>query len=283
MNGTVSLGRYAGTPVRAHWSVLVIMTLLTVLLAQDALPAAAAGAAVWAYWLTAFAVTVLLMACLLVHELAHATLARRLGVRVTSITLWALGGMAAFTDDPPTPKASARIAGAGPAASFVLSGVFLVAASLTSLAWLGSLPMIGFSWLAVTNLLLGAFNLPAAPLDGGRLLHAWLWRRSGDKEQATVRATTVGQFFGYLLVGLGIAVLLAGGALVGVWLAVLGWFITTAAVTERVQSQLSTKLDGIRVRDVMTPDPVIAPGWWTIEAFADHVTTAHVRHRAFPC
>ena len=283
MNGAIPLGRYAGIPIRAHWSVLVILTLLTVLLAQNILPAAVSGAATATYWLTAFVAAVSLLACLLAHEIAHAALARRFGVRVKSITLWALGGVSSFADDPPTPRVSALVAAAGPVVSLVLGGVFLVAASLTGPAWLDGLPVVCFVWLAMANLVIGGFNLlPATPLDGGRLLHAWLWHRTGDKERATARATAVGQMFGYLLIGLGVAQLFAGGLLGGLWFAVLGWFIAGAALMERQQGEVFAKLAGIRVGDVMTPDPVVAPGWWTIDAFADHVTSAGVRHRVFP-
>ncbi|MPZ78979.1 MAG: CBS domain-containing protein [Actinophytocola sp.] len=283
MNGTIPLGRYAGIPIRAHWSVMLTVALLTVLMAQDILPAAAPGATAVAYWLTALAAAMSLIACLLGHELAHAVLAHRFGVRVKSITLWALGGATTFTDEPCTPKASALVAVAGPAVSIVLSGLFMLVTMIMSPAWLGGLPVTGFAWLAVANLVLGVFNLlPAAPLDGGRLLHAWLWHRSGDKERATVRATAVGQLFGYLLVGLGVAELFAGDTLGGVWLALIGWFVASAASTEGQQAQVLAGLEGVRVRDVMTPDPVVAPGWWTIDAFADHVATAGIRHRVFP-
>lgn len=183
-------------------------------------------------------------------------MARRFGVRVKSITLWVLGGLALFEDEPPTPRASALVAAAGPAMSVVLSGVFLLGATTTSPAWLGGLPLIGLTWLAVTNLLLGLFNLlPAAPLDGGRLLRAWLWRRSGDRELATVKSASVGLVLGYVLIGLGVAELIAWGTIGGVWLAIIGWFITSSAYAERQQAQVLGKLEGVRVGDVMTPDP----------------------------
>lgn len=283
MNGTIPLGRYAGIPIRVHWSVLLIVALLTYLLAGDVLPVAAPGAAPVAYWLTALVAAVLLLACLLGHELAHAVLAHRSGIRVTSITLWAIGGVTAFADEPPTPKASAVVAAAGPVASIALGGVFGLATAVTSPVWWDGLPATAFAWLAVANVVLGVFNLlPAAPLDGGRLLHAWLWHRSGDRARATVRAATAGQLFGYLLIGLGVAELFSGALIGGVWLAALGWFIAGAATAEGTQAQVRAGLADVLVRDVMTSAPVVAPGWWTIDAFADHVATAGIRHRVFP-
>jgi Zn-dependent protease len=283
MKATVPLGRYAGIPIGAHWSVLVIVVLLAALLAENILPTAAPGGTTPAYWLTALAASALLLACLLAHELAHAALARHFGVRVERITLWALGGMATFEDDPPTPRATAVVAAAGPMVSIVLGGGFFLAAMATSSTWLDGLPLIVFVWLALTNALIGVFNLlPAAPLDGGRLLCAWLWKRSGDRNRATVTAASVGQLVGYLLIGLGVAELVVWSSLGGLWLAVIGWFITNSALTERRQAQMFDQLEGVRVRDAMTPDPIVAPGWWTVEAFVDHVSDDRVRHRVFP-
>jgi hypothetical protein len=153
------------------------------------------------------------------HELAHALLARRFGVRVKDITLWALGGMTAFEEEPPTPRAAALVAVAGPVVSLLLGGVFVVGAFSVDPSWLGGLPAVALNWLAVMNILLGLFNLvPAAPLDGGRVLRAWLWSRIGDRDKATARAATVGQAFGFGLVVLGVVTLMSG-YLGGLWLA----------------------------------------------------------------
>lgn len=277
------LGRVAGIPLRAHWSVLVLVVLLTLLLGYDFLPAVVPGATTAAYVLTAFTFVALLCASLLAHELAHAVLARRFGVRVDGITLWVLGGVTAFDHQPRSPRVSALVAAAGPVTSLVLGGAFLVATSLTSAALLGGLLVAGLVWLALTNLLIGVFNLlPAVPLDGGRLLHAWLWHRSGDKERATARAAKVGQVVGYVLIGLGFAEMSAGAVLTGVWLGVVGWFIASFALVEVRQGEVAAGLVGLLVHEVMTVDPAVAPGWWTVDAFADHMARTAVRHRAFP-
>lgn len=99
MKANFPLGRWAGIPIGAHWSVLFTVLLLADLLAVNILPAAVPGASGSAYWVTALAVTVLFVVSLLAHELAHAVLARRFGVRVKSITLWMLGGAAMFDDE----------------------------------------------------------------------------------------------------------------------------------------------------------------------------------------
>jgi Zn-dependent protease len=276
------IGRYRGIPVRAHPSVLVVVALVAVLLAQNVLPAAAHGAATPAYWAVAVATACLLMASLLAHELAHALLARRYAVRVKDITLWALGGVTTFEDEPPTPRADALIAIAGPVTSLVLGGVFVVGTLSCDPGWLHGLPAVALDWLAVTNVLLGLFNLvPAPPLDGGRALRAWQWARSGDRDDATEKTAAVGQAFGFGLVALGVVITMSG-YLTGLWLVLVGWFITSSATIERRQSRTFHKLRDVRVRDVMTARPVIAPGWWTVDAFVAHLAADDVHHRVFP-
>lgn len=283
MKATIPLGRFAGVPVGAHWSVLVTVVILADLLAVGILPAAVPGLDAAAYWVTAAVVTVLFVASLLGHELAHAALARRFGIRVKSITLWMFGGAAMFEDEPPSPRADALVAGVGPATSAGLAAVFLAGAAVVSPEWLSGLPVAGLSWLAVVNLLLAGFNLlPAAPLDGGRLLRAWLWKRSGDRDRAAGTAGMVGQALGFALVGLGIMELFLWNSLGGLWLAFIGWFIAAGAGAERAQALILGKLGHARVGDVATPNPTVAPGWFTVDAFLDHLSQLNVRYRVFP-
>lgn len=281
MNG-VPLGRCRGIPVKAHWSVLVILALLAALLAGNVLPGAAGDATAPVYWIVAITVAAVLMVSLLAHELAHALLARRFGVRVKSVTLWALGGVTTFDEEPVTPRANALVAAAGPVVSLVLGGLFVVAARCVDPTWLYGLAIVALNWLAAMNVLLGLFNLlPAAPLDGGRVLRALLWARTGDRDKATAMAAAVGQALGFGLIGWGFVTMMSG-YFSGVWLALVGWFILGSASAERQQAQVFGKLRGVTVRDVMTPHPVIAPGWWTVDAFAAHLADDGVRHRVFP-
>ena len=169
----IPLGHYGGVRVDAHWSVLVIVALLTELLAASVLPDAAPHHSRAAYIGIAAAGAVVFLAGLLAHELAHALVARHYGMPVQRITLWMLGGMTELGGEPPSPRADALVAAAGPATSLVLGGGF------AGLAWLAGGGLLGsaLAWLAVVNVFLGVFNLlPGAPLDGGRLLRALLWR-----------------------------------------------------------------------------------------------------------
>jgi Zn-dependent protease len=241
MNETIHFGRIGGIRVGANWSLLPIFLLIAWSLAVVLLPAAAPGFTGWGYWLFGLLAAAAFYASLLAHELSHAFVARRYGVSVKGIVLWLLGGVAQLDGDSPDARAELRVAAAGPATSL---GIAAVAAALAGiLAGIGtsSLMVAAVWWLAGINALLAAFNLlPAFPLDGGRILRALLWRRWSDRVRATAVAATVGKIAGYALIAVGILELLAGGgALGGIWLALIGWFITVSArqQNERVRER----------------------------------------------
>lgn len=267
------LGRYGGIPARAHWSLLVILGLVTQLLAVGVLPAALPGRHPAGYWLVGAGAAVTFLAAILAHELAHAFAARRHGIEVKHITLWMLGGVTELRGEARSPRAEAVIAGSGPATSLALGGAF------AGLTWLfagpGLLPA-ALAWLAGVNLLLGLFNLlPGAPLDGGRILRAALWQRHRDRARAAEASARAGAVVGVIIVGLG-AVQLVTGTVLGLWLMLIGWFMIGAANGER-QAAAGTRLAGRVARDIMVTPPLLAPSWWTVAAFADQL-----RHDAAP-
>jgi CBS domain-containing protein len=124
------------------------------------------------------------------------------------------------------------------------------------------------AWLAVGNLALALFNLlPAAPLDGGRVLRGLLWRHHGSRVRATVAATRAGVWVGGALVAYGLLGQFAGWGYGSLWTALVGWFLVTAARQEREFALLRHDLSGLRAGQVMTPAPAAAPGWFTVDAF----------------
>ena len=283
MKETFSLGRIAGVRVGLHWSVLVIVVLVAVVLARGRLPAAHPGHPAWAYWALALLASVVFLASLLAHELAHAVVARRNGVEVEGITLWMLGGAARLRTEAPTPGAELRIAAVGPLTSAAAGGVF------TGLAvWLDALHVSGLvveavAWLAAINIVLAVFNaLPAAPLDGGRLLRSFLWHRTGDRVRATRGASAAGRVLGWLMVAAGLAAVLFAGNLSGLWSALIGWFLVGAATAEARQAELRSVLAGVPVSRVMTRDPVTVPTILTVGRFLTETPFDRFRHSAFP-
>ncbi|HCU91366.1 MAG TPA: hypothetical protein DHU96_00815, partial [Actinobacteria bacterium] len=233
MKQSIRLGRVGGIPVGVHWSVIVIVGLIAAILGGQVLPQMAPGQSTTAYWAVAIPGALLFVLALLAHELAHAFVARRAGVPVRSITLWALGGVSELGGEPPTARADLRIAAAGPATSLLAGGVFWGLAVLLDLAAGPAIGVAALGWLAIMNVLLAAFNLlPGAPLDGGRILRAALWMHHGDRSRAARTAAGAGRIVGGILVGLGLAELWIWSSLGGLWLMLIGFFLITAASAE---------------------------------------------------
>jgi Zn-dependent protease len=278
---TLRLGRVAGIPVGAHWSVAVIVAIIAGMLGGSVLPAAAPHQPAAMYWIVAVATAVLFAGSLLAHELAHAMVARRNGIRVRSITLWMLGGVAELDGDPPSPGADARIALAGPAVSMAAGAVLAAVAAATGYGHGPAVVSAAVTWLAVMNGLLAVFNmLPGAPLDGGRVLRAMLWRRYRDRGRAGLAAARAGSVVGTVIAFAGVADLLVLGSFDGLWLAMIGLFISNAAGAEARATAAVNALAGLRVSDVMTPDPVIAPAAFSVVGFTS--IAARCRQDVFP-
>ncbi|MGH9028863.1 MAG: site-2 protease family protein, partial [Acidimicrobiales bacterium] len=228
MRQSIRLGSYRGIPIGIHWSVAVIFGLVAWELADGVFPQSYPGTSE-EYWLAALIAAVLFFGSLLAHEVSHAAVARREGVAVRSITLWLFGGVAQLGGEAMGPGADFRIAAVGPGVSLALVGVFAAAARLMEGAGVNGLVVAVPSWLWRINLLLAAFNLiPAAPLDGGRILRSAIWVRFKDRTKATVAAAQVGKVFGLGLVVVSVALFLRYNDLYWVWPAFVGWFLFTA-------------------------------------------------------
>jgi Zn-dependent protease/predicted transcriptional regulator len=208
--------------------------------------------------------------------------ARRNGLPVHSITLWIFGGVAELGGEAPNPGAELRIAGIGPLVSLLIGLAFGGVAVALALAGERGLVFGAIAWLAVINLALAVFNvLPAAPLDGGRLLRAVLWKMHGDRVRAAVSAARAGRVLGALLIALGLWRFLVGGAIGGLWLILIGWFLIGAATMEERQTRAGATLTGIRVGEVMTPHPQAVAADVSVADFVDHHLFAY-RHSALP-
>ena len=192
-----------------------------------------------------------LFASLTLHELAHSLTARRYGLGIAGITLFVFGGVAEMEDEPPTPAAEFWIAVAGPAASFGLALIFYAIAPERGA--MGAL--IGY--LVWVNMALGTFNLiPAFPMDGGRVLRAFLWARSGSMDRATMRAAQMGSLLGIGLIGLGVLSLARGGGVGSLWTIMIGFFVFSAARGNYSAARYRHSLMGTTVAAVMSRNPV---------------------------
>jgi Zn-dependent protease/CBS domain-containing protein len=287
LRAALPLGTVGGIPVRVNWSAAVIFALIAFGLAAWDFPAVNPHQAPLTYVLAGVLTTAVYLASLLAHELAHSLVARRYGVTVKSITLWLLGGVSELGGEAPGPAAEARIAGAGPLTSLLLGGIFIGLAALAGTghparASISGVIFTALAYLGVSNVVLAVFNvIPAAPLDGGRLLRAVVWWRTGDKVKATVWASRSGQVFGWICIAGGFYVFFLTRDWTWLWFALIGWFLVGSATAEAQQAVLAGRLRGIRASQVMTPDPVTLPGSMTVSEFLDDYLF-RARHQGFP-
>ncbi|HYX88366.1 MAG TPA: site-2 protease family protein [Gaiellaceae bacterium] len=279
MGSSLRLGRVFGIEVGVNWSWLVVFALLVWTLATGIFPSTNPRLGDGTHLAMAVVATLLFFCSLLLHELGHAYEARREGMTIDGITLWLFGGVARFRGMFASAGAEFRIAVAGPLVSLVLGATFVL------IALIPGLPQAVdgvVAWLGYINLLLLVFNLiPALPLDGGRVLRSILWKAKGEFVAATSIAAGIGRAFGYLFIVGGIAFFVFQGSFSGAWLAFIGWFLLGAATAEARAVLVRQALGGLRVRDLMTPDPVTVPPDLTLGEFMDDVVWDR-RHTTYP-
>ncbi len=233
-------------------------------------------------YLLALVSAVAFFGAILLHELGHAFVAMRNGIAISDITLWIFGGVARMTRDSDSPGTEFKIAIAGPLVTLAIGlaciGVGIAGAGSHEF-WKamrvedqantsGVLAVI--AWLASINILILFFNLiPAFPLDGGRIARSIAWKVTGDRNRATRTAGRLGQAFSYVFIAIGIAMFLTGDLVGGIWLALIGWMLGQSARGAVLQTEFASRIEGIRVADVMDDEPVAIPENASVERALD--------------
>jgi len=237
-----------GIPLRIHPSWFLILALFTLgnqgVFAQK-FPAAAGDAILWAM---ASMTSVLVFVSVLLHELGHSLVAMGQGIKVRSITLFLLGGVATVERESSTPFGSLLVAVAGPVVSLLLAaGLFASTHAFTHVSpYLGAM----VEYLALLNLYLALFNLlPGLPLDGGLVVKALVWQWTGSHRRGVQVAAGCGRFLSLLAVGFGTILVLRGGGIGGFWLILLGWFGLGAARNQLQVLALQKTLRDLKVRE----------------------------------
>jgi Zn-dependent protease len=270
MNDSIRLGRIAGVRVGLNWTLLAMVALVAGGLASNRFAFEAPGYSTSAYAVAGAVTAVVLLFGVLLHELGHALVAHRVGLQVDGITLSWMGGVTRIEGDAQTPGAEFAIAGVGPLISATFGGLLWLVRVLFVGAIGGRLAGSALAWLAVINLVLAVFNLlPAAPLDGGRVLHSVVWGITRDRWRATRVAASAGVALGSLMVAAGFLILLRSrDALNGFFVSFIGWWILGSARAERQMGRVRQSLEGAPISEFMRPVGA-APGWITMRAFAD--------------
>jgi Zn-dependent protease/CBS domain-containing protein len=276
------LGSIFGIEIRIDYSWFVIFFLVLWTLTRGVFPTSYPGQEPLVYLVMGTVGTLLLFTSLLAHELSHSLLSRSRDLPVEGITLFMFGGMAHASGEFKSPDDEFVIAGVGPLSSLGIAALFWLIARAGIELGLPPAVLAVASYLALINLVLAVFNLfPGFPLDGGRLLRALVWKRTGDLRRATRVATNGGKILGYLLMVLGLLNLFGGNPVGGLWLLLIGWFIRFAADASYTQHVLRQSLQDVRAQDLMTPHPHTVPPDLGLQQFVDeHVLDGF--HHSYP-
>jgi Zn-dependent protease/CBS domain-containing protein len=254
MDGSFQFMRLAGIPIRLHYTWLLAVGLVTWSLAVGFFPDSYPGWEPARYWAAGAAAALLLFTSVLVHELSHALVACRRGFGVRGITLFVFGGVAEVEGEAERPLDEFLIAVVGPITSFAVAGLAWLAAR--AVPDQSSMAHAIASYLAIANLILALFNMvPGFPLDGGRVLRAVVWALSGSLRTATNVASYSGQAIALGLVAWGVSRMVGGDVFGGLWTVFIGWFLNGAAEQTRRDVAARQSFQGVRVADLMTPDP----------------------------
>lgn len=283
------LFRLRGIPISVDASWLVILALVTFSMAEGFPPLMAQfygeGAPALSpvtYWLMGLVTALAFFACVVLHELGHATVARARGMPIRGITLFLFGGVAELGDEPPTAATEFLMAVAGPLVSLVLGiGFGTLAAVGHAQGWPPAVVLV-LGALAGVNLVVLVFNLiPAFPLDGGRVLRSILWGATGNLRRATRWASLAGQAFAWLLIAWGLTQIFRGYWFGGIWSGLIGMFLNNAARSSYRQVVIRQALQGERVRHFLNPQPIVVPASLDLRSWVeDYVYRYH--RKLFP-
>jgi Zn-dependent protease len=276
----ITLFRFRGIRVGVDYSWFFVLFLVIISLSGFYRDVLGADEGEIGPYLFAVASALAFFGSILLHEMGHAVVALREGVGISEITLWLFGGVARMSRDTSSPGAEFRIAVAGPIVTLLIAlacvgaGVAIGADEFWDAMRFEDAGISGgvalLAWLATINVFVLAFNLiPAFPLDGGRIARAIAWRITGDRARATRFAATLGQGFSYLFIALGIVLVVNGDVISGIWLALVGFILGSAARGAIAQTDLSGRIEGITVADVMDSEPVAIPEDASVERALD--------------
>ncbi len=272
MRSNIKLGRISGIEIGLHYSWFIIAALIVFSLGEhfhQVNPNWGSGQ----IWIAALVTAALFFVTLLLHELAHSLVAQARGLKVTSITLFALGGVSQMQDDATDAKTEFWVAIAGPIASLIIG--FGCLAIALGLGWHHSTePRTAATgvmvWLGYINIGLAVFNMiPGFPLDGGRVFRAIVWAITRNADRATRIAARVGQVVAFLFILDGIVKFFSGDGFSGLWIAFIGWFLMDAAKATYDQVDITAALRGVRVSEVMSHDCITVNRGMSLQEFVN--------------
>jgi Zn-dependent protease len=255
----IKLTKIFGIEIWVDYSWLIVFALVMWSLAGGYFPHEYPGLGVTTYWIMGAVSAILLFICVLLHELSHSYVAQKSGIMVPRITLFIFGGVAQISEEPKSAKTEFNIAVVGPICSFILAVIFWILAK-SDFATTDKRLFAIFDYLAFINIALVVFNMiPGFPLDGGRILRAYLWNRWQDAKKATYTVSQIGSGFGIALILLGLFSFFFGNLIGGIWFIFIGMFLNQAAKSGYQMTLLRDILSGVKVKNVMTSNVISVP------------------------
>ena len=262
---SLEIGKIKKIPIKLHFTLIIVFFLISWTLASGFMPRYFPDLTDTQYWIMGIIGAVVLFVSVLLHELSHSLLSIRYGIKVNHIILFIFGGISDIKEETKDFKKEFNIAVVGPLTSYALAGLFWIL--FITISYIDdTIPKNeGVNYLillegvllysSIINLIVGTFNLiPAFPLDGGRMLRAGLTRWKKDFDQATRIASKIGIGISFGIMGLGFIAILKGAFLGGFWLFIIGWFLNSGAQTYLQQNELSSKIKGIKLKEIMNPN-----------------------------
>jgi Zn-dependent protease/predicted transcriptional regulator len=262
---SLQIGTIKKIPIKLHFTLIIVFFLISWTLAVGFMPRYYPNLTDVQYWIMGIIGAVVLFVSVLLHELSHSLLSIRYGIRVNQILLFIFGGISDIKEETKDFKKEFKIAVVGPLTSYALSGLFWILFITISYIGDNNQNNVAGGYLillegvllysSMINLILGTFNLiPAFPLDGGRMLRAGLTKWKKDFDQATSIASKIGIGISFGIMGLGFIAMFRGAFLGGFWLIIIGWFLNSGAHAYLQQNELSSKLKGIKLKEIMNPN-----------------------------
>jgi Zn-dependent protease/predicted transcriptional regulator len=258
---SLQVGKIKNIPIKLHFTLIIVFFLISWTLATGFMPNYYPNLNNLHYWIMGIIGAIILFISVLLHELSHSILSLRYGIRVHQIILFIFGGIADIKDETKDFKKEFKIAVVGPLTSYALSGLFWIL--FITISYFNDInSQINGEYLtilegillysSIINLIIGTFNLiPAFPLDGGRMLRAGLTKWKKDFDQATNIASKIGIAISFGIMGLGFIAIFRGSFLGGFWLIIIGWFLNSGAQAYLEQNELSSRLKGIKLKEIM--------------------------------
>jgi len=245
----VKIAKIKGIEIRLHLSTLLIIGLVG-FYATSFYISIFPQASIFELIIIGLANGLIILFSILIHEISHSLVAQKYGLGVSEIVLYLFGGVSKIEEEPKTPKSEMIIAIVGPLSSLLVGGSMLLVFSLP--IHLNTVVLITLLYSGISNIGLGIFNLlPAFPIDGGRVLRAFLWRRRKSLISATRSASKVGIFFGYSLMIYGVLQILTFGIIGGFWLIIIGSYLKNSARQSYAQILTNVSLSKLSVREIL--------------------------------